>query len=69
MSILIDELISIEHDQGKVGDTWYIEKPLNKKSFIQRYRDAMNVLLGNAQAFHYFIDEANTWGEVRNEIS
>lgn len=64
MSILIDELIATEHDQEEVGNKWYIAKPLGKKSFIQRCRDAINVLWGDAQAFHYFEDEANTWGEV-----
>ena len=67
MSILIDKLINISKDKEEVGGTWYIAKPLGKKSFIQRYRDAINVLWGDAQAFHYFEDEANTWGEVKSE--
>ena len=65
MSILIDELIQKEHDKKEVCHRWYIVKPSDNLSFKQRFKDALNVLYGNARAFHYFDDEANTWGEVR----
>ena len=65
MSILIDEIIYTEHDQEEVGNKWYVAKPLNKLSFKQRFKDALNVIYGDARAFHYFEDEANTWGEVK----
>ena len=64
MSILIDELLKKNFEQREVLGTWYIAKPMGKKSFIQRYKDAIMVLWGNAQAYHYFDDEAETWGEV-----
>jgi len=66
MSILIDELIeNSKSTKIEINNKWYVAKPLGKKSFIQRYRDAIMVLWGNAQAFHYFEDEANTLGEVK----
>jgi len=66
MSVLIDELIENPKSiNTEINNKWYVAKPLGKESFIQRYRDAIMVLWGNAQAFHYFEDEANTWGEVK----
>ncbi len=64
MSILIDALIK-DTTQESVGNSWYITKPLNKISFRQRIKDAISVFYGNARAYHYFQDEANTWGEVK----
>lgn len=65
MSILIDSLISISNTQVQVGNEWYIAKPLNKPSLWQMVKDAKNVFYGNASAYHYFEDEANTLGEVK----
>jgi len=44
MSVLIDELIeNSKSTKIKVNNKWYVAKPLGKKSFIQRYRDAIMV--------------------------
>lgn len=63
MSILIDELIK-DNEMVEINGTWYIARPLNKPGLIQRIKDALWVLYGNARAYHYFEDEADTWGEV-----
>lgn len=65
MSFLIDDLVHEKHVQIEVGQSFYIAKPLCKIPLSQRLKDALNVLYGNARAFHYFEDEANTWGEVK----
>ena len=64
MSILIDKLVKQQHKYQELNLSWYIEKTKPKQKFIDRLKDAMNVLSGNAFAVHYFEDEANTWGEV-----
>lgn len=63
MSVLIDDLVK-NADLEEVGGTWYVAKPLNKVSIWQRIKDCTQVLHGNARVFHYFEDEASTWGEV-----
>jgi hypothetical protein len=60
MSILIEHLIeenTQEHTGAmkKFGDKWYIAKPMNFFSF-KRIKDAIRVLTGKSQAFHYMED-------------
>jgi hypothetical protein len=60
MSILIDRLIeenTQEHTGAmkKFGDIWYIAKPMDI-NFFKRIKDAIRVLLGKSQAFHYMED-------------
>lgn len=57
MSILIDKLIKEDENQIEINKKWYIAKPLNKPSFVQRVKDAIMVLCGYARAYHYFEDE------------
>jgi len=41
--LFINEL---KQNKVEINSKWYIAKPLVKKSFLQRYRDAINVLFG-----------------------
>jgi hypothetical protein len=66
MSILIDDLINkYNKSKIKLDDNIHIQKPTDFYSMYERIKDSLNVLYGNARAYHYFEDEANTWGEVK----
>lgn len=55
MSRLID---TIDYNtQVKIGDKWYIAKPVGKDSLKFRIKSAIEVLKGEAIAFHYKEDE------------
>jgi hypothetical protein len=61
MSTLIDKLVedyTKEHTGAykKINDIWYIAKPINVFSF-KRIKDALRVLTGKSQAYHYMEDE------------
>ena len=43
--------------QVKIGNIWYIAKPFGKDSLKFRIKSAIEVLKGNATAFHYKEDE------------
>ena len=59
MSRLIDKLIENSADtEVYIDGEWYIAKPLNRDRLWSRIKDALAVLIGRSQAFHYF--EAHT---------
>ena len=43
--------------QVKIGNIWYIAKPVGKDSLKFRIKSAIEVLRGKAIAFHYKEDE------------
>lgn len=55
MSRLIDTIDF--NTQVKIGDKWYIAKPVGKDSLKFRIKSAIEVLKGKAVAFHYKEDE------------
>ena len=57
MSILIDKIKGFEDNTVKIGDRWYIAKPLAKLPLKVRIKDSFKVLKGKAIAVHFKEDE------------
>lgn len=55
MSRLIDTIDF--NTRVKIGDKWYIAKPVGEDSLEFRVKSAIEVLRGEAVAFHYKEDE------------
>lgn len=65
MSILIDDLVR-DYNKEQTSGKFYITKPLDKWTFRKRLKEALHVLYGYSRTYHYFVDEADTWGEIKD---